>query len=159
MIIWFYIACTINNTEIIHGDFKYKENIEVGITRNMSLVRLSLNTPTMMQFEFLKLFFTNHNEVITALKNQDNFDSLLSSIKSFESIESLKESFNNKRKNDDQITRGSINGYIKKLKHMSAIILYKNPNNEKEKRIEITYLGISFIINYIFNNYMKKEGI
>ncbi|MFW9989855.1 MAG: hypothetical protein ACFFC3_14485, partial [Candidatus Odinarchaeota archaeon] len=53
MVIWLYIACTITNTEIIHGDFKYKENVEVGITRNMNLVRLSLNTPTIMQFEFL----------------------------------------------------------------------------------------------------------
>jgi len=159
MAIWFYIACTITNTEIIHGDFKYKENIEVGIIQNMNLVRLSLNSPTIMQFEFLKLFFINHENIITALRNQDTFNSLLSNIKSFESIEDLKESFNNKKKNDEQITRGAINGYIAKLKHMSAITLYKNPENKKEKRIEITYIGISFIINHIFNNYMKKESI
>ena len=159
MIIWFYIACTITNTEIIHGDFKYKENIEVGITRNMNLVRIPLNTPTRMQFEFLKLFITNPEKIITALKNQDNFNSLLSSIKFFESIEVLKDTFNNKRKNEEKITRGSINGYIKKLRHMSAITLYKNPENKKEMRIEITYIGISFMINYILNNYMKKHSI
>lgn len=158
MIIWFYIACTITNTEIIHGDFKYRENIEVGIIKNMNLVRIPLSTPTMMQFEFLKLFFTNPEKIVTVLKDQDDFDSLLLMVKSFESIKDLKDKFNKRRKNGEQITRGSINGYIKKLKHMSAITLYNNPDNEKEKRIEITHIGISFIINHFFYVYMKKRG-
>ncbi len=157
MVIWFYIACTITNTEIIHGDFKYKDNIEVGITRNMNLIRLSLNPPTMMQFEFLKLFFTNHEDIIFSLRNQDIFDSLLPNIKAYESIEDLKESFNKNRKSSEQITRGSINGYLKKLKSMSAIVLYKNPKNQKEKRIEISYIGISFVLNHLFNSYKNKD--
>lgn len=159
MVIWFYIACTITNTNIIHGDFRYKENIEVGITRNMNIKRLLLNTPTIMQFAFLKLFITNHEEIINTLKNQNNLDSLLSHIKMFESIEDLKKALNNKRNNDEKITRGSINGYISKLKDMSAITINKNPMNKKKKRIEITYIGISFVINHIFNDYMTMKGI
>lgn len=159
MVIWFYIACTITNTDIIHGDFKYRENVEVGIIRNMNLKRLPLNTPTIMQYEFLKLFFTNHDEIINNVRSQSTFDALLSHIKLFESIEDLKNALNNKRKNDEKITRGSINGYLNKLKDMLAITINKNPENKKEKRIEITFIGISFVINYIFNNQMTKKGI
>ncbi|MHA1491875.1 MAG: hypothetical protein ACTSRI_19755 [Promethearchaeota archaeon] len=159
IIVWFYIACSITNTEIIHGDFKYRGDKEVGITQNMNLVRIPLDTPTKMQFEFLNLFLKNPKNVIPIMKKEQTIDSLLSNIKSFDSIEDLKEAFNNRRTINEKITRGSINGYIKKLKHISAITTRKNYDNMKEKIIEITYIGISFIINNIFKLYRKKTVI
>jgi len=57
IVIWFNIASIIADIEIIHGDFKYKGNVEVGITQNFNLIRIPFNIPTLMQFEFLMLFF------------------------------------------------------------------------------------------------------
>ena len=71
-------------------------------------------------------------------------------IRRFESIEELKERFNEGKAKSEEITREAINGYIKKLKKLSCIRSYKNPENRKEKTIEMTYIGISFVLKHVF---------
>jgi len=70
MVIWLYIACSITNTEIIHGDFIYEGSKEVGIYRNMELPTIPFQVITDKQFEFLELFFNtykNHHDLICRL--------------------------------------------------------------------------------------------
>jgi len=57
MSIWFYLACSITNTKIIHADYKYEGNEEVGINSNVEIITLPFNNITDKQFEFLELFF------------------------------------------------------------------------------------------------------
>jgi hypothetical protein len=155
MVVWFYIACLITDTDIIHGDFKYKGDMEVGITYNMNLARIPFIEPTDKQYEFLELFFTSFEEIMKCIENQKPFDTILEHIKVYDSIESLKDRYNQQINKGKDITRGSINGYLNKLKKISAIETTINPENKLEKKIEITYLGISFVLNYIYNKYMK----
>ncbi|MEJ2277391.1 MAG: hypothetical protein P8Y70_06530, partial [Candidatus Lokiarchaeota archaeon] len=44
--IWFYIACSITNTKIIHGDFIYEGNREAGIISNMELITIPFESIT-----------------------------------------------------------------------------------------------------------------
>ncbi len=41
---------------------------------------------------------------------------------------------------------GSINGYIQKLNKISALNIYPNPKDKKEKAIKISYLGIAYFL-------------
>ena len=150
MVIWVYISCLITNTEIVHGNFKYKGKDAVGIIDNMNLVRIPLSTLTERQFEFLELFFTSYDDVMEIMRQNESFEKLMSHIRSYNSIEDLKIAYG-KKINNREITRGSINGYLKKLKKKSAIESMINPESRIEKKIQITYLGIAYVLNYLFN--------
>ena len=159
MVIWFYIACLITHTDVKHGDFKYKGDVEVGINYNMNIVRIPLSEPTEKQFEFLELFFSNFDDIRKCIKNQEKFSEILQYVKGYDSIENLKNSYNERINKHRDITRGSINGYLNKLKKISAIETMVNPENKVEKVIKITYLGIAFVINHLFNNFLHKKRI
>ena len=156
MVIWFYIACLITDTDVIHGDFKYEEDTEVGINYNMNLVRIPLSELTEKQYEFLELFCSNYEDIINCIKKQKEFSEILKYTKSYDSIEMLKNSYNERINKNKDITRGSINGYLKKLKKISAIETMVNPDNKIEKKIKITYLGIAFVLKYLWNNLLQK---
>ena len=49
-----------------------------------------------------------------------------------------------------ELTRGSINGYLKKMKKLSLIKSSPNPENRKEKIIQITYLGIAYFLHELY---------
>ncbi|MFW9949229.1 MAG: hypothetical protein ACFFKA_03765 [Candidatus Thorarchaeota archaeon] len=49
------------------------------------------------------------------------------------------------------ISRGAINGFIQKLEKISAVNLYPNPEDKKEKSIEISYLGIGYFLDTLFH--------
>jgi len=149
MVIWCYLGCLITNTDIIHGDFKYKGKEAVGINYNMNLVRIPLTTPTEKQYEFLELFFTSYRDIVEIMKNQESFDKILTCIRNFESIEDLRKAYGKKIKNEE-ITRGSINGFIKKLKKISVLETMVNQETKIEKKIKITYIGIAFVLKYLF---------
>ena len=78
MVIWLYIACSITNTRIIHGDFIYEGNKEVGIYSNMNLPTIPFQLITDKQLEFLELFFNNFDKVHDLFKPDLSFnDNLL----------------------------------------------------------------------------------
>ncbi|KKK79239.1 hypothetical protein LCGC14_2835510 [marine sediment metagenome] len=49
------------------------------------------------------------------------------------------------------LSRGSINGFIQKLKRISALNIFPNPKDKKEKAIEISYIGIAYFLHKLFN--------
>ncbi len=153
MVIWLYIACSITNTKIIHGDFIYEGSKEVGIYRNMELPTIPFQLITDKQFEFLELFFntykSHHDFFNPDLTFNDN--QLFSVRKKYTSLETLKEKLEEKRGNS--LSRGSINGFIQKLKRISALNIFPNPKDKKEKTIEISYIGIAYFLRKLF-----KEG-
>jgi len=153
MVIWLYIACSITNTKIIHGDFIYEGSKEVGIYSNMELPTIPFQIITDKQFEFLELFFStyeNYDEFFNPnLPFNDNL--LLSQCKKFDSLELLKGAL--ERKRDEILTRGSINGYIQKLSKISALHIYPNPKDKKEKTVEISYLGIAYFLHKLITRY------
>jgi len=166
MVIWLYIACSITNTKIIHGNFIYEGSKEVGIYSNMELPTIPFQLITDKQFEFLQLFFNtyeNHFDFFTPeLSFNDNV--LLSQRNKFNSLELLKGALEHKR--DESLTRGSINGYIQKLSKISALNIYSNPKDKKEKTVEISYLGIAYFLQKMyldvlsnFNIFYQKDGI
>ena len=147
MNIWFYIACSITNINVIHGDFIYEGNKEVGINSNMNLLTIPFQLLTDKQFEFLELFFNNYNDYrdffIPELSFNDN--SILSNRKKYNSLEELREALEKKR--NESISRGSINGFIQKLSKISALNISPNPKDKKEKTIEISYIGIAYFLH------------
>ena len=153
MVVWLYIACSITNTKIIHGDFIYEGSKEVGIYSNMELPTIPFQIITNKQFEFLELFFStyeNYDEFFNPdLPFNDNL--LLSQQKKFDSLELLKGALECKR--DETLTRGSINGYIQKLSKISALHIYPNPKDKKEKTVEISYLGIAYFLHKLITRY------
>lgn len=149
--IWFYIACCLTNTSIIHGEFKYQGDKEVGIYYNINIQKISLNTPTEKQFRFLELFFKNYQNIKNLLQKQESFEKLLDIVVNYKSIKEIKEAY--KKKINKEISRGAIYGYFNRLKEMSAIRIFPNPENKTETSVEITYLGIA----YVLNNLLKKE--
>ncbi len=150
MVIWLYIACSITNTKIIHGDFVYEGSKEVGIYSNMSLPTIPFQLITDKQLEFMELFFngydTYHEFFNPDLSFNDN--RLLHERKKFDSLEELKDALESKR--NGSLSRGSINGYIQKLSKISALEIYPNPKDKKEKTIEISYIGVAHFLNKLF---------
>jgi len=61
--------------------------------------------------------------------------------------------FNKKKRKN--IGRGTINGYIQQLKKKSILNLNVNPDNKKEKSIEISYLGIAYFLNELYKMHFK----
>ncbi len=153
--IWFYIACSIINTDIIHGNFIYDDNIEVGIIDNIYLPKLPLDNITKKQFDFLELFFNIYKEPNEFFRFDKSFDEnlLLSNTIKYSSIEKLTNVFNKKKRKN--IGRGTINGYIQQLKKKSILNLNVNPDNKKEKSIEISYLGIAYFLNELYKMHFK----
>jgi len=153
MVIWLYIACSITNTRIIHGDFIYEKNEEVGIYSNMSIPTIPFQLITDKQQEFLELFF-NAYDTYRDFFNPDlsfNDNQLLFKPKKYDSLEEIREALVHKR--SESLSRGSINGFVQKLSKISALEIYPNPKDKKEKTIEISYLGIAYFLQKLFNNF------
>ncbi len=153
MVIWLYIACSITNTRIIHGDFIYEGSKEVGIYSNMDLPTIPFPLISDKQFEFLELFFSTYDNYYDFFKPELTFNDnlLLYNRKKYNSLEEIKKALGNKR--NEALTRGSINGYIQKLNKISALNIHPNPKDKKEKTIEISYLGIAHFLNKLIKNY------
>ncbi len=152
MDIWFYSACSITNTRIIHGDFIYEKNEEVGIYSNVELITVPFPSLTEKQFEFLELFFDDYHDYneFFRLELSFNENTLLTNRKKYVSLEDIKEALESRR--NSTISRGAINGFIQKLEKISAINLYPNPVDKKEKSIEISYLGIGYFLHKLIQN-------
>ncbi len=63
-------------------------------------------------------------------------------------METLKESLEKKR--GKSLSRGSINVFIQKLNRISALNIFPNPKDKKEKTIEISYIGIAYFLHKLF---------
>ncbi len=150
MSIWFYIACSITNTKIIHADYKYEGNEEVGINSNVELITLPFNNITARQFEFLELFFEPNYKLDDFFSQEYSFNEhpVLVKTKKYNSLERLRKTL--EKKKNSPLTRGSINGYISKLQNLSALEISPNPEDKKEKTITISYLGIAFFLQNLY---------
>jgi len=157
MDIWFYIACCLSNTRLIHGDFVYEKNQEVGIYSNLELTTIPFPSLSEKQFEFLELFFNDYIDYTKFFMPEHSFNDnpLVAKPKRYDSLEDIKEALETKRKTE--ISRGSINGFIRKLENISAVTLYPNPEDRKERSIEISYIGIAYFLNEIYKKRKKKE--
>ena len=150
MIIWLYIACSITNTKIIHGNFIYEGSREVGIYSNMIIPTIPFQLITDKQLEFLELFFNHYDTYRDFFKPDLSFNDnqLLIKRKKYKSLEEIKGALESKR--NGSLSRGSINGFVQKLSKISAINIYPNPKDKKEKTIEISYIGIAYFIHKLF---------
>ncbi|HDZ18741.1 hypothetical protein LCGC14_0493050 [marine sediment metagenome] len=146
MNIWIYIAASITKSRIIHGNFIYNENIEVGIHKNDDLDTLYFSSLTSKQLEFMKLFFNRSKNALDFFRLDFNENLLLRVPKSYNSIEEIKLSLNKQR--GKKLTRGAINGYIMKLNRISALVI--TPEDQNKKSITISYIGIAFFLKAIF---------
>ncbi|MEJ2279619.1 MAG: hypothetical protein P8Y70_18040, partial [Candidatus Lokiarchaeota archaeon] len=100
------------------------------------------------EFEDFRLFFS---EDYTFDKNP-----LISQREKFKSLKELRETLE-KEKNKKNYSRGAINGYVKKLNRISALKIYPNPEDKKEKTIEISYLGIAFFLHRLYEKNYRRE--
>jgi len=157
MDIWLYLACSIAKTRIIHGDYVFEGDKEVGVRKNDELRTIYLGELTSKQFEFLELFFKPHPNYMDFFDKNFSFDEnpLLNIRKEFESIEETKGALNSLRgKASEPISRGAVNGFIKKLDRISALKII--PENQNKKKIAISYIGIAYFLQKLFeNNYVK----
>ncbi len=133
MSIWFYKACSITSTKIIHADYKYDGNEEVGINSNVELITLPFNNITDKQFVFLELFFEPNYSLADFFSQEYSFNEhpVLLEIKKYNSLEQLRKTLEERK--GSSLTRGAINGYIKKLQNLSALEISPNPEDRKEK--------------------------
>lgn len=60
-------------------------------------------------------------------------------------------------RSNNLISRGSINRFIQKLSKISALNIYPNPKDKKQKTIEISYLGIAYFLYKLFKQYLKSK--
>ncbi|KKL62957.1 hypothetical protein LCGC14_2179960, partial [marine sediment metagenome] len=109
------------------------------------------NNITDKQFEFLELFFEPNYTVEDFFSSEFSFNEhpVLAEVKKYNSLEQLRKSLEKKKKSP--LTRGSINGYIKKLQNLSTLEISPNPEDKKEKTITISYLGIAFFLQNLYN--------
>ena len=151
IIIWFYLAGSITRTKVIHADYIYEEEKEVGIIKNDYLITIPFGDLTTKQIEFLELFFPEFNKYEDFFSNNYNYDDnpLLNQKKSYNSIEELRMALVKKR--GIKITRGSVNGFIQKLNLISALEI--TPLNENKKMINLNYLGIAYFLHNIYNKF------
>jgi len=147
--IWTYIAASITESKMIHGDFIYEGDIEVGIHKNDELNTIYLGSITSKQVEFLELFFKSYTNSLEFFNIKHLYDEnpLLNNIKSYKSIEEVRTSLIKNR--GEKLTRGSINGFIKKLMKISALEL--RPARQNKKNISVSYIGIAFFLKEMFN--------
>lgn len=150
--IWFYLACSITNTRVIHGDFIYDESSdeEVSIYKNDLIEPVYMGKLTEKQFEFMKLFFNPYKDYREFFDEKYTYDEneLLKNIRTFNSIEELRIELNKTRNAKDQVTRGSINGFIRKLNKLSA--LKTTSRSQNKKQITLSYIGIAYFLRRIF---------
>jgi len=146
--IWLYLACSITDTKIIHGDFVYDGDIEVGIHKNDILKTIFLGELTSKQFEFLKIFFNSYEDPLQFFDSNLTFDEnpLLNNKIEYESIEQVRLALN-KLRSGVEITRGAVNGFINKLNRIAALDIMVERQNKK--KIGISYIGISFFLKKI----------
>ncbi|MEE9378143.1 MAG: hypothetical protein V3V33_08915 [Candidatus Lokiarchaeia archaeon] len=113
----------------------------------MNLLTIPFQLLTDKQFEFLELFFNNYNDYRNFFTPELSFNdnSILSNRKKYNSLEELREALESKR--NESLSRGSINGYVQKLSKISALEIYPNPKDKKEKTIEISYIGIAYFLH------------
>ena len=157
MDIWFYIASSITNTRVIHADFIYEKNEEVGIYSNVQLQTIPFQSLTDKQFEFLALFFGEYNNYTQFFDPELSFNEnpLLNQRITYQSLEELKAALEKVR--NETISRGAINGFIQKLSKISALNVYPNPIDKKEKSIEISYFGIAYFLYSLWRfNLMRR---
>jgi len=147
--IWFYISCCLTNMRIIHGEYKYEGDKEIGIYYNIDFQKIPIKIPTEKQFEILELFFMDCKTIKKILYNQEPFEKLLGIVVNYKSIEELRKEY--ERRIKKEISRGALYGYFYRLKENSAIRLYSNPENKVETSVEITYLGIAYVLYFLFN--------
>ena len=155
MDIWFYLASSITNSRIIHGDFIYEKNEEVGIYSNIEIPSIPFQPLTDKQFEFLELFFDDYDDYTQLFKPSAAFNEnpLLTHRRTYKSLEDLKIAMEKIR--NETISRGAINGFIQKLSLISALNIFPNPIDKKEKSIEINYFGIAYFLFSLFQkNYV-----
>ncbi|KKL12811.1 hypothetical protein LCGC14_2532010, partial [marine sediment metagenome] len=74
---------------------------------------------------------------------------VLAKIKKYNSLEQLRKTL--EKRKGSPLTRGSINGYIKKLQNLSTLEISPNPEDKKEKTITISYLGMAFFLQNLYN--------
>jgi hypothetical protein len=155
MDIWFYLASSITNSRILHGDFIYEKNEEVGIYSNIEIPSIPFQVLTDKQLEFLELFFDDYDNYAQFFEANISFNDnpLLSNSKTYQSLEDLKTALEQKR--NETISRGVINGFIQKLSTISALNVYPNPTDKKEKSIEISYIGIASFLSTLFQKYYQ----
>ena len=156
MDIWIYIASSITNTRVIHGDFIYEKNKEVGIYSNVELQTIPFQSLTDKQFEFLDLFFNkynNYNQFFDPVLSFNN-NPLLYERQKYPSLNALKLVMEKERRTS--ISRGALNGFIQKLSLISALNIDTNPLDKKEKSIEISYFGIAYFLHNLFQ---KKTSV
>ncbi|KKM84135.1 hypothetical protein LCGC14_1302290 [marine sediment metagenome] len=146
MNIWIYIAASITKSRIIHGNFIYSKNIEVGIHKNDDLDTLYFSSLTSKQLEFIHLFFSPFKDSLDFFRHDFDKNSLLKQRKIFNSIEAIKHSLNKQR--GEKLTRGAINGYIMKLNRNSALVV--TPKDQNRKSIAISFIGIAFFLEAMF---------
>jgi len=139
------------STKIIHADYRYEGNEEVGINSNVELITLPFNNITEKQFEFLELFFEPNYSVDDFFSQEFSFNEhpVLTKIEKYNSLEQLRTALEERK--GSPLTRGSINGYIKKLQNLSTLEISPNPEDKKEKTITISYLGIAFFLQNLYN--------
>lgn len=156
--VWFYVACSITNTKVIHADFIYERREEVGINSNVELIIVPFRRLTDKQFEFLKLFFQNYESYKEFFEPNllFNENSLLNNQITYSSLEGIRKVLEERR--NESISRGSINGFIQKLNKISALTIFPNPEDKKERSITISYLGIAYFLNKLYkkNSRIKK---
>ena len=155
--IWLYLACSITNTKLIHGDFVYEGDKEVGIRKNDELRTLYLGELTSKQFEFLELFYNPYSDYSEFFDEKFSFDEnpLLNNRIVYDSIEETRIALNKLRgKASENITRGAINGFIRKLDRISALQII--PENQNKKKIAISYIGIAYFLQKLFEDNFKN---
>jgi hypothetical protein len=154
-----YLACSITNTKLIHGDFVYEGDQEVRIRKNDKVETIYLGELTSKQFEFLELFFNSYSDYTEFFDEQFSFEEnpLLHNRKEYDSIEDTRIALNKLRGNpSDPITRGAINGFIRKLDRISALQII--PDNQNKKKITISYIGIAYFLQKSFeDNFENKK--
>ena len=128
----------------------YLTKVRTGIYSNLILHTIPFQTLTDKQFDFLKLFFNDYDKPAQFFDPNLSFNKnpLLSNRKKYQSLEELKSVMETARKTT--ISRGSINGFVQKLSESSALTIYPNPTNKKEKSIEISYFGMAYFLHALF---------
>jgi len=146
--LWLYLAASITKSRIIHGDFIYDGNTEVGIIKNVEIDKVYLGSLTSKQVEFLELFFPSFKDPKDLFNTRYTFDEnpLFNQIVCYSSIKEIRNSLIKVR--GKEITRGSINGFIKKLNRISA--LKTTHQSGKKRRISISYIGIAYFLKEMY---------
>jgi len=78
---------------------------------------------------------------------------LLYTQRKYQSLEELKVVMEKARKT--LISRGSLNKFVQKLSTISALNIYPDSADKKEKSIEISYFGIAYFLQALFQKHFN----